>query len=688
MATYYLGWSDILWSNNSGLDKHIYLVKDTNGNLQDSSDQRFIRGTAENTDITDFLFGGTGSLLVEAGEISTDSRDGLDNVGDSNNDGFLNNDKNKDGVADTVVDRHYTQVTITDAQWAAMEQLAVELNSAGYEYGLFDANCQAIVVSMLSLAGLDFEQNVPVASSFNDYVSRNVLLSGAGSDTLYGFSGDDTIYDRNGGDDNFHGGDALNQVRFDIADGVDKVHYDDENETGTLKVYDAYRSVQEGSGGLDVLYSIEKVSFEAFDASNTLDYSNYSSSVDVNSLSLVGRLAEPGDARTAVAVTEAEGQSFEAINFGAFKLTDHDDVIRIRDEGVAESVIVDTGAGNDEISVRVEGAQIFAGAGADEISDAANGTIIYTGAGDGDKDIINIGSDNVLVADAGIEDRFEFLGRELTGSFKMHDGESSWTQTAFQGVKYSINANGDLVIQDLLGRQTFVGNYQYSLDGQENDTAGILVFEMDIAAYGVLEVPKNWLGDTLVSIENIIGSEFNDVLVGNNLLENELWGLGGNDNIQGRGAQDIMHGGDGTDTIRGGDGDDILYGNAATDYLYGNADDDYLDGGAGVDALWGHTGADTFGFTAGDAFTGSDNIKDFSLADGDKLDVSDLLQGYDPLTDLITDFVEITDNGTHSYLKVDVDGGADNFVQVAQVSFTTGLTDEGSLETNGTLITV
>ena len=194
--------------------------------------------------------------------------------------------------------------------------------------------------------------------------------------------------------------------------------------------------------------------------------------------------------------------------------------------------------------------------------------------------------------------------------------------------------------------------------------------------------------DTLVSIENIIGSEYADVLVGNNLLENELWGLGGNDNLQGRGAQDIMHGGDGTDTIRGGDDDDILYGGADTDYLYGNADDDYLDGGAGVDALWGHAGADTFAFNAADAFTGSDNIKDFSLTDGDMLDISDLLQGYDPLNDLITDFVEITDNGTHSYLKVDVDGGADNFVQVAQISAMIGLTDEVALETGGTLITV
>ena len=280
----------------------------------------------------------------------------------------------------------------------------------------------------------------------------------------------------------------------------------------------------------------------------------------------------------------------------------------------------------------------------------------------------------------------------------------TFTPTNIVGTAGDDTLNGtanDDVIDGLAGNDTLYAGFgdDTLIGGAGNDTldggSGTDVVDYSSSTAGVTVNIHNGTAsdgsggtDTLVSIENIIGSEFNDVLVGNNLLENELWGLGGNDNLQGRGATDIMHGGDGTDTIRGGDDDDILYGGAATDYLYGNADDDYLDGGAGVDALWGHTGADTFGFTAGDAFTGSDNIKDFSLADSDKFDISDLLQGYDPLNDLITDFVEITDNGTHSYLKVDVDGGADNFVQVAQVSFTTGLTDEDNLETNGTLITV
>ena len=83
-----------------------------------------------------------------------------------------------------------------------------------------------------------------------------------------------------------------------------------------------------------------------------------------------------------------------------------------------------------------------------------------------------------------------------------------------------------------------------------------------------------------------------------------------------------------------------------------------------------------------------DDVHDFSLAEGDKLDISDVLVGYDELTDMISDFVQVTDDGTHSTLYIDVDGGADNFVQVANMFNVTGLTDEDALETSGNLITI
>lgn len=104
--------------------------------------------------------------------------------------------------------------------------------------------------------------------------------------------------------------------------------------------------------------------------------------------------------------------------------------------------------------------------------------------------------------------------------------------------------------------------------------------------------------------------------------------------------------------------------------------------------FYGTSGADVFTWLAEDVGTGIDTVHGFSTAQGDSLDVSDILSGYDLLTDLIADFVRITDNGTDSFLAVDADGGANNFVQLAVVSNVTGLTNEDALEAAGNLIGV
>ncbi|MES9822807.1 MAG: LamG-like jellyroll fold domain-containing protein [Candidatus Thiodiazotropha endolucinida] len=131
------------------------------------------------------------------------------------------------------------------------------------------------------------------------------------------------------------------------------------------------------------------------------------------------------------------------------------------------------------------------------------------------------------------------------------------------------------------------------------------------------------------------------------------------------------------DILKGGDGDDALHGGAGDDTLYGED---------GLDTLAGGLGADRFVFESASAFNDVDVIDDFSVADNDAIDISDLLSAYDPLADAITDFVRITDDGIDSTLAVDADGGADNFVAVATLTGVTGLTDEAALETSGHLI--
>jgi len=158
--------------------------------------------------------------------------------------------------------------------------------------------------------------------------------------------------------------------------------------------------------------------------------------------------------------------------------------------------------------------------------------------------------------------------------------------------------------------------------------------------------------DTLISIEDVYGSSYGDLIKGT-AGANRLEGGSGNDEIYGQ---------DGDDTIIGGSGHDELHGGKGNDYIYDldDGDFDFFDGGEGNDRfLWygdgnvvrGGAGNDVFeAITASDSIltggqgadvyevgsggTGfippsSDFVTDFSQSDGDKIDLS----GWDALPD-------------------------------------------------------
>ncbi|OQX34553.1 MAG: hypothetical protein B0D91_12300 [Oceanospirillales bacterium LUC14_002_19_P2] len=87
----------------------------------------------------------------------------------------------------------------------------------------------------------------------------------------------------------------------------------------------------------------------------------------------------------------------------------------------------------------------------------------------------------------------------------------------------------------------------------------------------------------------------------------------------------------GDPTVTGTADDDILRGARNNDILVGDAGDDVLYGGFGNDTLLGGAGADTFVFEQGDQTETSiptvDTIRNFSLSEGDVLDLSDMLIG-------------------------------------------------------------
>ena len=127
------------------------------------------------------------------------------------------------------------------------------------------------------------------------------------------------------------------------------------------------------------------------------------------------------------------------------------------------------------------------------------------------------------------------------------------------------------------------------------------------------------VGDSFVSIENIFGSYFDDLLVGN-AASNYLVGRSGDDSLYGLGGNDTFNGGIGADKLFGGSQSDELFGNSGNDILRGEGGIDVLNGGTGNDLLIGGTSADRFVF---DTDNGVDRIFDFD-ADSEVIEINGL----------------------------------------------------------------
>jgi Ca2+-binding RTX toxin-like protein len=150
-------------------------------------------------------------------------------------------------------------------------------------------------------------------------------------------------------------------------------------------------------------------------------------------------------------------------------------------------------------------------------------------------------------------------------------------------------------------------------------------------------------GDTLLSIENLVGSAFNDNLIGND-VDNAFSGGAGDDLLKGAGGADFLVGDSGSDTLKGGGGADLLVGGAGIDTAsytdspvavfvslitrttaYGDAEGDVLEGIENLtgspfaDNLWGDDGVNVINGMAGNdtlkGFGGDDTLNGEAGAD-------------------------------------------------------------------------
>ncbi|EEE35334.1 type I secretion target repeat protein [Rhodobacteraceae bacterium KLH11] len=132
--------------------------------------------------------------------------------------------------------------------------------------------------------------------------------------------------------------------------------------------------------------------------------------------------------------------------------------------------------------------------------------------------------------------------------------------------------------------------------------------------------------------DDLDGGVGDDSLSGGSGSDTVIGGLG-SDTLDGGSGNDTLAGGEGSDTLKGGSDDDELIGGAGNDYLNGSSGDDVLNGGSGKDRLYlgagddhasGGADADRFIFRNEDLDGSTDTITDFSLSDGDLLDLRGL----------------------------------------------------------------
>jgi hypothetical protein len=136
----------------------------------------------------------------------------------------------------------------------------------------------------------------------------------------------------------------------------------------------------------------------------------------------------------------------------------------------------------------------------------------------------------------------------------------------------------------------------------------------------ITDVDKAMLADIGWEIEGFeaqgsqppLATEGDDGTIFGTIVDDEIEGLGGADQLQGSDGDDRLDGGGGNDILFGQDGDDTLSGGSGDDQIQGGGGADTLRGGSGQNTAFGQDGTDIFYVAPGD---GTLDIQDFELGE-------------------------------------------------------------------------
>ena len=558
-----------------------------------------------------------------------------------------------------------------------------------------------------------------VAGSGDDSVTGNVadnLLEGRdGADTLMGSLGDDTLIGGTGAD-TLDGGEGSDTAAYTGSDAAVTVNLLNGTATGGDAEGDTFTSIEnlsgsahddsltgdasdnvlEGAAGADVL--------DGGDGLDTAAYTHSNAAVTVNLLNGTNT----GGHAAGDTITNIENVSGSRYND---RLTGDTKANRLdggsghdRLMGGAGADVLVGGPGNDAAYYASSAAAVTVnlldgtGTGGDAEGDTLDSIENLSGSAHDDT-LTGNARNNVLSGRAGADlfdgsagaDTVSYSGSNagvtvnlLTGAGERGDAEGDMLSNIENliGSRYNDVLTGDTGnnvlrggagddvimggagadrLQGGTGQDTvsYAGSTEavtvrlHSLAAKGGDAEGdTFPYTVDVAytdADGVAQT------DSLPDVENLIGSNHNDILAGDR-RDNVIDGGAGNDTLYGGpgGGDDEMSGGPGNDRLFGGQGDDTLVGGPGADRFYGGHGQDlvsYTGSPEGVTVRL-HTLAAAGGDAQGDTFK--------SLVDVAYTDANGVAQ-----TDSLPDIEHLTGSNHNDILAGDrrdndIDGGAGN----------------------------
>lgn len=566
----------------------------------------------------------------------------------------------------------------------------------------------------------------------NGTEGEDILVGTSGEDQINGFGANDVLEGRLG-DDSLDGGEGFDAASYANAAGAVDVNLatgqssgadGSDSLTGIEAVFgSAYDDVLTGdgavnwlvgAGGNDSLYGGDgddvlegREGNDALDGGGgTLDiasYANASGAVNVNLATGQATGAEGTD--SLVGIEQAFGSEFDDLLTG---------------DGAANGLIgaggndllfggggrdtLDGGEGNDTMYGE-DGGDFLYGGGGDDVMAGQEGDDHFEGSAGNDQIDGGTGRNSAsyfnaiggVVVDLGIgsaseynEDGSIILSQDSLVSIADVTG-SAFDDTLIGdgGDNNLIGYVGDDLLEGRGGNDTLDGGSGTDTASYANAIGGVYVNIFDVLNAFSSGADGN---DTLISVENVTGSQFDDTIHGNGLA-NVLSGLGGNDYIFGEGGDDTIDGGDGADTAdyrgataaivanlttgtaSGGGGNDSLIaiehlvGSEFADHLIGDGADNQMFAIGGDDIVEGNDGHDGLRGMAGNDSVlggGGDDFVDGGTGD----DIVDGGDGWDRAA-----FYSMATTGVHVDLNIqgvaqDTNQGMDTLIGIEHASGT------------------